>query len=156
MQPSHVKWEQLIPQPTQPADQHLTNGHLTNGHLTNGDSMNALTNGDTLTAEHTHLSDNFSPVSDVIARNFLVTDTYFENPPLPNMGVPGPDGDVEDLGPNGLSTVSQDLLEELPEECRAAFEEAQEAELGWKRKWGHEQRDGARGKLRIGFNGFPV
>lgn len=72
------------------------------------------------------------------------------------MGVPGPDGDADDLSTNGLSTIPQDVLDELPEECRAAFEEAKSAELAWKSKWHDEQTDGARGKLRIGFNGFPV
>jgi chromatin structure-remodeling complex protein RSC7 len=98
----------------------------------------------------------FKPLPDLIARNYLVTDTYFESAPRANLGVPGPDGDADDLCTNGLSTIPQDVLDELPEECRAAFEEAKSAELSWKSKWHDEHNDGARGKLRIGFNGFPV
>ncbi|KAG9952720.1 hypothetical protein KCU85_g1996, partial [Aureobasidium melanogenum] len=101
-------------------------------------------------------SATFKPLPDLIKRNYLVTDTYFESAPRANLGVPGPDGDVHDLSTNGLSTISQDVLDELPEECRAAFEEAKNAELEWKSKWHDEHADGARGKLRIGFNGFPV
>jgi chromatin structure-remodeling complex protein RSC7 len=84
----------------------------------------------------------FPPIPDRISRNYLVTDTHFESAPRANLGVPGPDGDVDDLSTNGLSTIPQHVLDELPENCRAAFYEAREAELQW--------------KLRIGFNGFPV
>ncbi|KAI5255742.1 hypothetical protein E4T42_01803 [Aureobasidium subglaciale] len=98
----------------------------------------------------------FQPLPDRISRNYLVTDTYFESAPRANLGVPGPDGDADDLSTNGLSTIPQDVLDELPEECRAAFNEAKNAEIAWKSKWHNEHTDGARGKLRIGFNGFPV
>ncbi|KAG9807145.1 hypothetical protein KCU63_g22576, partial [Aureobasidium melanogenum] len=123
MQPSHVKWERVVP----------------------GEEENS--NGESTT---------FQPLPDLIKRNYLVTDTYFESAPRANLGVPGPDGDVHDLSTNGLSTISQDVQDELPEECRAALEEAKNAELAWKSKWHDEHTDGARGKLRIGFNGFPV
>ncbi|THY35411.1 hypothetical protein D6D01_01362 [Aureobasidium pullulans] len=98
----------------------------------------------------------FTPVPEHISRNYLITDTYFENASRANLGVPGPDGDVDDLSTNGLSSISQGVLDELPENCRAAFHEARDAELEWKAKWRDEHTDGARGKLRIGFNGFPV
>lgn len=129
--------------PDQPVDPMLTNGAITNGDAGSGAQANALPL-------------LFKPVPDVVARNRLVTDIVFESPPISNLGVPGPDGDVDDLGPNGLSTISQDVLDELPEDCRAAFEEAYAAEMSWKNKWGTEGTDGSRGKLRIGFNGFPV
>ncbi|KAL1301693.1 hypothetical protein AAFC00_005906 [Neodothiora populina] len=131
MQPSHVKWEQITDEPE--SDESTTNGQ----------------------ASSTDPS-LFEPVPDVVARNRLVTDIYFASPPISNLGIPGPDGDVNDLGPNGLSTISQDVLDELPEECRVAFKQAREAESTWKTRWTDEQTDGSRGKLRIGFNGFPV
>jgi len=98
----------------------------------------------------------FSSVPPVVARNFLVTDTVFACAPIHNPGVPGPDGDVTDIGGNGLTGISADLIDELPEDCRAAFEDAVRAEREWKRSWGTEGSDKMRGALRIGFNGFPV
>lgn len=131
MQPSHVRWEQID----------------------DNDPDHALSNGSALSRTP---QSSFKPVPAVVSRNLLVTDTYFESPPISNLGVPGPDGNISDLGPNGLSTISQEVLDELPEDCRQAFEEARQAELDWKSKWGNEHTDGSRGKLRIGFNGFPV
>lgn len=144
MQPSHAKWEQVLPEQSPDPLLLLTNGHTpTNGH----------TSSPTNSLQPPPL---FKPVPDVVARNRLVTDIVYQSPPVSNLGVPGPDGDINDLGPNGLSAISRDLLDELPEDCRAAFEEALRAEVEWKGRWGTEAKDGSRGKLRIGFNGFPV
>ena len=49
-----------------------------------------------------------------------------------------------------------DILDELPEDCRKAFESARAAEVGWKQQWGTEAQSGMRGGLRIGFSGYPV
>jgi len=133
MQPSHVKWESLPP-----PSEHLTNGtHTTSSDISSDPTI-------------------FSTVPPVIARNFLVTDTVFASAPIHNPGVPGPDGDVSDIGGNGLTGISRDLIDELPEDCRAAFDEALRAEQQWKRSWGTEGSDSLRTSLRIGFNGFPV
>lgn len=147
MQPTHVKWEQL---PT-PSD-----------HLITQQRQQVLTNDLTTSSQdddgpHPEPSETiFPPLPRTIARNFLVTDTVFTAPALPHLGIPGPDGAVSDLGPNGLSSVSKAVLDELPEACREAFEQVRDAELQWKRGWGSEQVNGSRGTLRIGFNGFPV
>lgn len=71
----------------------------------------------------------------------MIIDTVFESAPSTNYGVPGPDGDVHDLGFNGLSSVSDDIKAELPPECLKAFEEALEKETQWKNKWGTETSD---------------
>lgn len=152
MQPTHARWEQIHELPDN-LDQAI-NG-ASNDHLTNGDSVHGMSNGSS--HEQAQQQNNlFKPVPDIVSRNMLVTDVYYETPRIPNPGVPGPDGGVSDLGPNGLSTIDQDLLDELPEDCRQAFEEARAAEVAWKSKWTTEQNNGSRGKLRIGFNGFPV
>lgn len=155
MQPSHVKWEQ-VHESAVDDDENSSFPHSasTNGNLTNGDHAHAA--GDPHTAHSQPSGNLFKPVPEVVARNLLVTDVYYESPPISNLGVPGPDGDVYDLGTNGLSDVTQEVLDVLPENCRAAFYEARAAELAWKAKWIDEHKDGARGKLRIGFNGFPV
>ena len=79
----------------------------------------------------------------------MVIDTVYENAPASNLGVPGPDGGVFDIGFNGLSDVSEDVRKELPPECLAAFEEALEKERVWKGNWGLERRDGLRRAPKI-------
>ena len=147
-QPTHVKWEELDDDLPHKASHGLTNG------------VSALTNG----INDVHLNGAaeqernriFTALPSIITRNFLVVDTKFESPPISGLGIPGPDGDAIDVGPNGLPDVSDDILAELPIECRQALEDAKTKERQWKQHWGSEVEDGARGALRIGFLGFPV
>lgn len=155
MQPTHVKWEQILPDSSNSLQ--ATGGAQVNGHLANGDAQHDVA----MPGKHANdmpqpQPDLFGPVPNIISRNFLVADMYFETPPFSNLGVPGPDGGVNDLGPNGLSDIPDHVLDELPEDCRLALEQAKEAEAQWKNKWNTERTDGSRGSLRIGFNGFPV
>jgi chromatin structure-remodeling complex protein RSC7 len=148
-QPTHVKWEELNDVSEGSFSHSQTNGvsALTNGiHEVNlnGASPKKEING------------IFPAIPSIISRNFLVMDTRFESPPISGLGIPGPDGDVIDVGPNGLPDVSDEILAELPPECRQGLEEAKEKERQWKEHWGSETEDGARGTLRIGFLGFPV
>lgn len=165
MQPTHARWEQ-VPSEDLPAQRNppqLMNG-LTNGHPLPNGTANADDHGDSMEVEDLPRSQDqfaptiFSDVPAVISRNFTVVDTHFTAPPLSGIGYPGPDGHVADFasGPNGLSTVPDDVADELPEDCRRAFEEAKKTELAWKRQWGTEAQSGARGSLKIGFNGYPV
>jgi chromatin structure-remodeling complex protein RSC7 len=86
----------------------------------------------------------FTPVKPIYSRNYMIVDTAYETPPYSNLGVPGPDGDVYDLGFNGLSAVSDEVKAELPPESLAAFEEALAKEMEWKNKWGTEGTDAHR------------
>lgn len=154
MQPTHAKWEYVPPNSEDHDQKHLTNG-LPNGHAANGDEeLDSAMDIDAPPEKSTM----FSKVPPVISRNFTVVDTVFNAPPISNAGYPGPDGHVVDptSGPNGLSTISQDLVDELPPECRAAFEAAKAQEVAWKKSWGTEATSGQRGSLKIGFNGYPV
>lgn len=156
MQPTHARWEQIPP----PGDSHTSYDQklLTNG-LPNGDHK--LPNG---TSEHEPQAQPtiFASISPIISRNYTVVDTVYDAPPISHAGYPGPDGDVEDLasGPNGLGSISDELVQELPVECRAAFEEARRREREWKTGWGRERERGdngaLRGELKIGLNGYPV
>lgn len=142
MQPTHAKWEQIPPQTTpETPQQDLTNG---SAHTTNGD--------------HSSEPTIFSAVPQVVSRNYAVIDTTYTAPPISNAGFPGPDGTITDptAGTQGLSTIPSDILDELPEDCRQAFEAARAAEVGWKQQWGTEAQSGMRGGLRIGFSGYPV
>jgi chromatin structure-remodeling complex protein RSC7 len=147
MQPTHVRWEQVM---DEEEDTPMTNGvaQLTNG--VNGVHLNGINH------EEKRSKTSFPPVKPIVSRNFMVVDTIYETPPYSGMGIPGPDGDAIDVGPNGLSGISDDILAELPSECRAAFDQAKEQELEWKSRWGNERTDGQRGDLKIAFLGFPV
>lgn len=152
MQPTHARWEQIPPPSLSSHDQskQLTNG-IPNGHLTNGGSDHDDTN-------EPQTNTIFTPIPSIISRNFAVIDTNFSSPRILQPGYPGPDGAVEDLpsGPNGLLSVPEDLISELPEECRRAFETERERERRWKEQWGAEAQSGLRGKLRVGLLGWPV
>ncbi|KAF2432741.1 hypothetical protein EJ08DRAFT_686681, partial [Tothia fuscella] len=157
MQPTHVKWEQLPIESSDEPPHGLTNGisHLTNGvdHV----NLNGTNGTNRINEEETApTSKVFSPLPPVIYRNYLVVDTKFESPPISGLGLPGPDGDAIDVGPNGLPQVTDDILAELPPDCRKALLEAKAKESQWKQKWGTEVESGARGNLKIGFLGYPV
>jgi chromatin structure-remodeling complex protein RSC7 len=95
-------------------------------------------------AEEEETKSIFLPVKPIYSRNYMIVDTVYESAPSSSYGVPGPDGDVHDLGFNGLSTISDDIKSELPPECLAAFEAALEKEMQWKTKWGTESSDSSR------------
>ncbi|KAI5926262.1 chromatin remodelling complex Rsc7/Swp82 subunit-domain-containing protein [Camillea tinctor] len=85
-------------------------------------------------------SARFPPMDPKIPRNFTVIDTYMEMPPAgvspavyEQREVPAFLTDFQ-----GLGTVSADIMDELPPECRAAFEKALGQEKAWKAKWGPE------------------
>ncbi|KAI0391047.1 chromatin remodelling complex Rsc7/Swp82 subunit-domain-containing protein [Xylariaceae sp. FL0594] len=83
----------------------------------------------------------FPPLDPRIPRNFTVIDTYMETPAT---GVAPAAYERRDtpafLGEfQGLGAVSSDILDELPPECRAAFEQALAKEKAWKSAWGPER-----------------
>lgn len=152
MQPTHARWEQIPPPSLTTAPEPKL--------LTNGDS-HPITNGDSAhdpMAYDTQQSTVFSSVPSVISRNFAVIDTHYTSPPLSNPGFPGPDNLITDptSGSTGLSNISAELVDELPEDCRKAFEEERRRELEWKRQWGTEAQSCMRGGLRVGLAGWPV
>ena len=156
-QPTHARWEQIAP-PSLSLTQTTSHKQLTNG-LPNGDSH--LSNGITTNHETEHdKSTIFTPIPSVISNNFTVLDTVYSAPPISGAGYPGPDGHVEDFtsGPNGLSSVPDDVLDELPAECRRAFEEARKIQDRWKSGWSVEGDKGIggalRGDLSIGYVHF--
>jgi chromatin structure-remodeling complex protein RSC7 len=154
MQPTHAKWEQ-IPPPSAPSSPETEKKQLTNGDLPNGTANHHDEPVDTDVSQQPTI---FGPVPPVVSRNFTVVDTTFTSPPLSGTGYPGPDGSVLDpaSGPNGLSSIPDDIVDELPEECRKAFEEARRTEDAWKRRWGTEKESGMRGVLKVGLTGWPV
>lgn len=122
MQPTHAKWIQIDDNEVE-ANSRL----LKDGAEDDGDAKSM-----------------FSPVKPIYSRNYMIVDTVYESAPSSSYGVPGPDGDIHDLGFNGLSSVSDDIKSELPRQCLAAFEKALENEMQWKTKWGTESSDSSR------------
>ncbi|KAB8338869.1 hypothetical protein FH972_021813 [Carpinus fangiana] len=148
MQPTHARWEHL---PSTADDEPPAKKRRVNGTLTNGDVV--MINGDS------HVKDtapSFPAVSDVIARNFLVIDSYFQSPPHAAWAPPGPspytDAEHErfDIPRPGLPILTEEELNDLPEECRQALQHSSREEDKWKSSWSTESHDGGRAKLRIG------
>lgn len=93
----------------------------------------------------------FPPVPYKMARNFCVTDIYYEGPIGGVAPVAYDRSQPADFlaSFNGLGAVSDDIKELLPAECRQAFEGALEKETTWKSRWGPEGARMARGQLVI-------
>lgn len=93
----------------------------------------------------------FPPVPFKMARNFCVTDTYYEGPTAGVAPMAYERTNTADfLGSfNGLGAVPDDVKELLPPECRQAFDRALGNESEWKSRWGPEGDKMARGQLVI-------
>lgn len=145
MQPTHARWEQIPPPSIETDSDHKL---LTNG-TTDGTSISQPSS-----------PTMFTPVPAVVSRNFTVVDTAFSAPPLTTGGYPGPDGAIQDSasGSTGLDSIPDDIVAELPEDCRREFERAREEERKWKGQWGSEVMSGCRpgGGLKVGLMGWPV
>lgn len=85
-------------------------------------------------------SARFPPLDTKIARNFKIVDAYMETPPAGISSAVYEQREVPSFLAEfqGLGAVSRDVLEELPSECREAFEKALDKENSWKSKWGPE------------------
>ncbi|KAI9815337.1 MAG: hypothetical protein M1827_002817 [Pycnora praestabilis] len=150
-QPTHARWEQ-VPLETATTRLPTSSGHQSNGIIVNGSSNpsdNSLPQSGS--PEDQNRESIFPPVARVYSRNLMVADTCFTTPPMSGLGAPGPHVEDYEDGFDGLTDVPQDVIRELPSECRKAFDEAKEQEWTWKHSWRTEMTDGVRGTLRIGF-----
>lgn len=98
----------------------------------------------------------FPPVAPVLARNFVITDTYYLSPPQSGLGIPGPDEGVFDIDPKGLAHAPDDVVAELPDRCRLAFDEARAEEATWKATWNRESLGRAKANVHISYNGMTT
>ncbi|CEN60068.1 Putative Nuclear localization protein Npl6 [Aspergillus calidoustus] len=167
MQPTHARWERLPPPDPRTANK-LTK-EMSTLTLSNGTTEDKNTDVQMEIEEQENKPDEetpsiFSTIPAALSRRFAILDVHCESPPYSNMGVPGPDGDVHDLGSNGLISVanpkhpefvSPEILEELPSECREAFIEAASHEWEWKSRWCSEVDDGARTVPLKSYAWFP-
>lgn len=96
------------------------------------------------------LSSNFSKLNPVYARNFRIHDLCAESAPSSTMPNPG-------LGAEGrsLAAIPTDILDELPAECREAFDKAAEDEMNWRSRWLNESIDGHRAHILSSVDWYP-
>ncbi|KAJ5947190.1 Chromatin-remodelling complex RSC SWI/SNF subunit Rsc7/Swp82 [Penicillium verhagenii] len=106
----------------------------------------------------------FPPVYKDISDRYVVLDIVSEAPPHSNMGIPGPDGDMHTLAPNGLVSLSGPLHPEfmspeiiamLPEECKEGLLEHAAREIEWKSRWSTEAENAARAKPTKSYAWYP-
>lgn len=96
------------------------------------------------------LSSIFKKLDPVYPRNFMIQDLSLEGAPESKFGPPGCDYD-----PQSLSNLPRAILDELPGECRQAFEEARRQEMSWRSRWNTENTDGKRGRFMPTVEWFP-
>ncbi len=143
MQPTHARWEQVSPliqkSPVLPNPADRVNRGNDGG-------------GGTVAGPDSTAEALFPDIPPVFTRNFMITDTYYVTPVSSTLGYPGPDEHIVDVGPGGLTHISEHVLAALPEDCRQYFLKARSEERVWKESWAGENDDSARAKLRITYN----
>jgi chromatin structure-remodeling complex protein RSC7 len=92
----------------------------------------------------------FPKLDAVYARNFRIHDVYLETASDSTLGVPGIADDE-----TSLSNIATEIVDELPPECREAFEEAINRETEWKTRWQTETTDGRRAHFLPATAWFP-
>lgn len=148
MQPTHARWERVPTPPPTPTDIPASDSDAMADSGANGSSSRKNVNGKVENSKPTV----FPPVDPIVKRNYMVVDTYFVNPPKPDMPYPGPDGDEYDIGPRGVLDISDDIIELLSPEQKKALLEARDVERQWKAQWGTEHEDGLRAHVPISYN----
>ena len=159
MQPTHVRWER-VPTPLATEDSLVayTNGQDSSLKMGADAKLRKVGfNGGTTSTGTVHrtLGSQHDGLDPFVRRNYMVMDTRYTGPPISNLGVPGPDGDEYDIGPNGVAIVPHDMMALIPEECLRPFLETREVQRRWKKSWGTEEEDCARAELRFGYSSAP-
>lgn len=163
MQPSHARWERVPPpddgKKSNKLVEDMSTLHLTNGTTPKADDDNDMVDDDAekkVPQATAAPSSILPPVPTVSTRRLAITDVYYESPESSTLGRPGLDGDVHDVGTNGVISmanplhpefVSAEVLAELPPECKEALVEAAAREWAWKSKWRTESTDAARAQF---------
>ena len=94
----------------------------------------------------------FPTPSEFQRRNYMTVDYVMRQPPASNLGIPGPESSEYDIGPKGLSDVTDEVIACLPPECLQSFLEACEQEKEWKASFGNEIKDGARANVKVTYS----
>lgn len=179
MQPTHARWEAIPPsEDSKPSSQLVEDMSAlqligSNTPKADDDEVADTKNNNENDAESAErqlsqttpaVSSIMPPVPSIFTRRFAIADVVYETPETSTLGRPGPDGDIQDVGSNGIISmanpqypefVSPEIFAELPPECKEALVEAAIKEYTWKSKWRTESTDGARGQFLQSYNWYP-
>ncbi|KAJ5551302.1 Chromatin-remodelling complex RSC SWI/SNF subunit Rsc7/Swp82 [Penicillium sp. DV-2018c] len=162
MQPTHARWERVPPAPATTSAELETNMNSLNLKNPNETQEPRGTATDEVSAKTS--ANTFKPVPAHLHDRYAIQDIIYESPQYSNMGIPGPDGDVLDVGPNGMVSVadpahpefmSPEIIELLPPECKEALIESAAQEVEWKSRWTTETRDGERTQPTKSYAWYP-
>lgn len=154
MQPTHCRWEPVPPADLMTDMSSLSLSNKESSTNANADQTNTdpATSGEQAEEEHRSI---FRSVPAHISDRYVVQDVIYESPPYSNMGLPGPDGDLRNLHPNGLASIadpthpefmSPEIIALLPEDAKEALIDSAAREVEWKSRWSNETTDGARSR----------
>ncbi|KAJ5157419.1 Chromatin structure-remodeling complex subunit rsc7 [Penicillium canariense] len=151
MQPTHARWERVPPADTRSTAELMTD-------------IDSAAKPDGQHQNQNPTPTIFPPVPPHISSRYVVTDIVYESPPYSNMGVPGPDGDLRNLSPNGLVSMANprhpefmtpEIVALLPDDCKEAMLDAAAREAHWKSKWSNETDDGLRARPSKSYAWYP-
>ena len=144
MQHTHAKWEQVYPETIESAAQNMLDDRILSDDLNRNGPIGH---------EHDQTTETiFTPLPEHLARNFMIVDTYARGPPTSTFGFPGLPGSVVDVGPPGLTAISEDVIAVLPEESQRAFLEVRKEARRWQSRWSTEEQDKMRAVVHITYN----
>ncbi|KAJ5748168.1 uncharacterized protein N7511_009864 [Penicillium nucicola] len=172
MQPTHARWEAV---PAESDAQAGLASNMSSLNIANADSpeatdeptnknLNESNDQQPTDPETTKPATIFPPVPRSVTDRCLVQDIIYESPQYSNMGIPGPDGDLHDIGYNGMVSIANpthpefmtpEIIALLPPECKQALLDAATAEVEWKSKWGTESENGHRVQPTKSYAWFP-
>lgn len=176
MQPTHVRYERVPPPDPRSTSELMNNmSSLTIGNQGSttasgvDPTLQAGQDGDDKPAASDEVSEEppaniFPPVSAAVLNKYVVEDIVYESPPYSNMGLPGPDGDLRSLGPNGLVSIANprhaefmnpEIIALLPDDCKEALIDAAANEAAWKSRWSTESDNCARSRPLKSYAWYP-
>lgn len=105
---------------------------------------------DTESRDDDGISQRLARLPSIYARNFRIHDFCLETAPESAFREPG-----YRVNENDLSSIPSHIIEELPEECMGALQEAQQRERAWQSRWTAEKRDGLRTHFLPSVDWYP-
>lgn len=164
MQPTHARWERVPPSDLGNTAELMSTLSIANKSTTDAQSASAEPADSADKPDNQTQKTIFPPVPPHISDRYLVTDMVYESPPYSNMGIPGPDGDLRNMNPNGLASIANpnhpefmtpEILALLPDDCKDALINAAAREIQWKSKWSTEAQDGMRAQPSKSYAWYP-